>query len=400
MTTTENIPLFRDLPAVTTHVTALRHDLHQHPELGYEEQYTSRLISRELTRLGIQHQTGFAGGTGIVALIRGGNGEGPCVALRADIDALPIEEATGLPYASLTPGRMHACGHDGHTSVLLGAAALLQKASPTFRGSVKLIFQPAEEGGCGAERMCNEGVLANPKVDAIFGLHGWPGLKVGLVATKPGPLLASVDGFVIKIVGRGCHAAAPQDGIDPILCGAALVQAFQSVVSRETDPLDAAVLTIAQFQAGSNFNVIPETAELNGTIRALTAERRTAIMESMERISQGIAAAHRCRCDIRYYGTTPCTHNTPNLAEFVRQTAQEVLGKTAAIPFGKPAMWGEDFAFYLQHVPGCFYVLGVQPPDRDSYPMLHNPAFDFTDAAIPHGVRMMTELALRYLARA
>lgn len=396
------------------HAVALRHELHEHPELGYQEKYTAGVICRELTRLGVEFKTGYAGGTGVVGLIRGelpaeAGGMGgvtrtdaspppeKCVALRADMDALPVDELTRLPYASQTKGYMHACGHDGHMAVLLGTAAVLKQAAGKFRGTVKLLFQPAEEGGCGASRMVQDGVLENPRVDAIFGLHGWPGLKVGMVSTKPGPLLASVDGVTIRITGRGSHAAAPQMGIDPVLCGAALVQALQQIVARETEPGEAAVVTIAQFHAGAGFNVIPETAELNGTIRALTPERRAAMIRAIERITLGVAAAHGCTAAVTYDGATPSTTNTPALADFVKQVAQQVLGEDRFVPTLKLAMWGEDFAFYLQAVPGCFFVLGVQPEERISHPMLHNPYFDFTDAAIPVGIRMFSALALDFL---
>jgi amidohydrolase len=391
--------VFAGLDAVAAHAIELRHDFHRHPELGYQETRTSGMIAAELDRLGIQHTRGWAGGTGIVATIPGASPAARCVALRADIDALPVAEETGAPYASTTPGAMHACGHDGHMAVLLGAAALLKHQAAAFQGTVKLIFQPAEEGGLGAKRMCEEGALDAPKVDAIFGLHGWPGLKVGMVATRPGPLLASVDGFRIVITGKGGHAAAPQDCIDPIVCAAACVTALQSIISREVDPNDAAVVTISQIAGGSTFNVIPDKVELNGTIRALSDARHRALLDSIERISRGVAAAHRCQIAIDYYGTTPVTANTPELADFFRETAIGALGDRGFVWAPKPAMWGEDFAFYLQHVPGCFFVLGVQPMDRDAYPMLHNPRYDFTDAAVPVGIRMMVELALRYLAR-
>jgi amidohydrolase len=398
MTDLANPPAAALFPSVVSHVTAIRHDLHQHPELGYEEFYTSALVSKELTRLGIEHKTGLAGGTGILATIRG-NADGPCVALRADMDALPVEEATNLPYASTHAGRMHACGHDGHTSILLGAAAILKNLAPSLKGTIKLIFQPAEEGGRGAQRMCNDGVLANPKVDAVFGLHGWPGLKVGTVASRPGPLLASVDGFRITLRGKGTHAAAPQEGVDPIVAGSALVQALQTIVSRENDANDAVVVTIGQFNAGAAFNVIPPTATLAGTLRALTPPVRDRAIEAIQRIARGIAATYRCQCDIAFSDSTPATTNHPEMTEFVRQTAQATLGQDSYVTAPKPAMWGEDFSFYLNEVPGCFYVLGVQPHDRDSYPMLHNPAYDFTDAALPVGIRMMVALATTFLSR-
>ena len=392
--------VFAGLEDIAARAVTIRHDLHQHPELGYQEKYISAAVCKELKRLWIEHKAGFAGGTGVVGMIRGTEGgEGKCVALRADMDALPVMEATGLAYASKTPGMMHACGHDGHTAVLLGAAACLQAARGQFKGTVKLLFQPAEDGGCGADRMCEDGVLENPKVEGIFGLHGCPGMKVGMVATREGPLLAAVDGFTITVMGKGGHAAAPHDAVDPIVCASAIVQALQTIVSREAEATDASVLTVSQFHAGTTFNVIPDTAELNGTLRTLTQGRRDAAMASLERVARGVGEAYRCTVSFKYFWTTPCTNNARGLAEFVRDTARAVLGEKQFAWVPKPAMWGEDFAFYLQRVPGCFFVLGVQPADRESYPMLHTPGYDFTDAALPVGIRMMAGLALRFLER-
>ena len=301
MTVASAPELFADLEAVTARAVELRHALHRQPELAYEEKLTGAAVCRELDQLGIPYQKGLAGGTGVVGLIdRGGD---KCVALRADMDALPIVEETGLPYASERPGVMHACGHDGHMAILLAAAAILQKAD--FVGKVKLVFQPAEEGGCGAQKMVEDGVLEKPQVGAIFGLHGWPGLKVGTVATKPGALLASVDGFTIRVTGRGGHAAAPHDSIDPIVCASAMVQGLQSVVSREGDPTDACVVTVSQIHAGTAFNVIPDAVVMQGTLRALTRKRREAALASIKRISKGIAAAHRCEVELELFGMTP-----------------------------------------------------------------------------------------------
>ncbi len=388
--------VFANLEGVADHAVELRHELHRHPELGYQETFTSSLICRELDALGIPYTRGWAGGTGIVALIPGAT-DGKCVALRADMDALPILEETGARYASTIPGVMHACGHDGHVAVLLGAAALLKEHARDLRGTVKLLFQPAEEGGLGAEKMCQDGALDKPRVDAIFGLHGWPGLKVGMVGTRAGPLLASVDGFRILVSGRGGHAASPQDCIDPLVCAAACVTALQTIISREVDPNDAAVVTVSQIAGGSAFNVIPDKVEMNGTIRALSETRHRALIASIERICRGVADAHRCSVAFEYYGTTPVTANTPALADFIAKTAAAALGEQAFVWAPRPAMWGEDFAFYLKRVPGCFFVLGVQPMEADTYPMLHNPRFDFTDAAVPVGIRMMVSAAMGFL---
>ncbi len=389
--------VFANLEAVAARAVEIRHDLHRHPEVGYEEVYTNAVVCKELTRLGIEFKSGYGRGTGVVAMIHGGKGSGPCVGLRADMDALPIEEETGAEYASTIPGKMHACGHDGHTAVLLGAAAILKENAHRFKGTVKLLFQPAEEGLLGAEQMVREGVLQNPKVEAIFGLHGWPGLKVGMVATRKGAIAASADFFQITVTGKGGHAAAPHNSVDPVVCAAAMIQSLQTIVSREADPTDASVVTVSSMAAGSAFNVIPEHAELKGTIRALNKERRKAAISSLERICKGIAAAYRCEVSFGYSGATPPTVNDGAMADFVAQIATATVGERGYVWAPKPGMWGEDFSFYLEQVPGCFFLLGVQPHDRDSYPMLHNPKYDFTDAAVPVGIRMMTELALGYL---
>lgn len=383
------------LPQIAQTAVAIRHDLHQHPEIGYEEVYTSSVVKRELGRLNIPFTDKLAGGTGVVGLIKGGK-DGPCVALRADMDALPIEEQTGLPYRSLNPGKMHACGHDGHTSILIGTAAILKEFASELHGNVKLIFQPAEEGALGGQRMAQDGVLGKtggPPVQSIFGLHGWPGFKVGTAGTRAGPLLASVDGFNIRVGGIGTHAAAPHNGVDPIVAASAIVQALQTVVSRELDPLDSAVVTVAQFHAGSTFNVIPQVAELCGTVRALLPDRRKQVLAAVERITRTVAEAYRCSVAIEWFGTTPSTINTLAEAEYVQKTIAANLGQPNAVDVTRPAMWGEDFAFYLEQIPGCFYLLGLQPMDRNSYPMLHNPQFDFTDAAVAHGIRLMAQIA-------
>ncbi|MCL2646750.1 MAG: M20 family metallopeptidase [Phycisphaerales bacterium] len=398
--------LFANLDAIADRATEIRHDLHRHPEIGYEEVRTCGVICNELSKLGIEHTKGWGGGTGVVGLIRGKaqglqslglNRDTPCVALRADIDALPIVEESSVSYASAIPGKMHACGHDGHAAVLLGAAAVLQENTHRFGGIVKLIFQPAEEGLLGAEKMVQEGCLENPKVGAIFGLHGLPGLKVGAIATRPGAMCASIDGFTIVISGKGGHAAAPHETFDPVVCAAAMVQSMQTIVSREADPTDPCVVTVASIQTGSAFNVIPDKAELKGAIRALSQSRRAAAIASLQRIAKNVAEAHRCQVSFQFNGSTPYVHNNAEMAELVHQTAVAALGEQSFEWTPKPQMWSEDFSFYLEKVPGCFFIVGVCPHSCDHYPMLHNPKYDFTDLAVPVGIRMMTELAIRYL---
>ena len=381
--------------AINDHATQWRHQLHQIPELGYKEKLTSAAVAAILKKLGIRHKRGLAGGTGIVALVEG---TGPkCVALRADMDALPVTELTALPWQSRHSGMMHACGHDGHMAVALGAAAALQHIREHLPGKVKILFQPAEEGLNGAEKMCQDGVLEKPDVSAIFGLHGWPGLPVGTVGYRPGVFLAAVDSLTIDIHGKGTHAASPHYGADPIACGAALVQALAGLLASHIDPIDTVVLTIGTFNAGRAGNVVPESATLGGTLRTLTATTRKQAITLIEQTCRNVATTHHCRAVCRFTSATPTTVNALEQAEFFRNTASELLGPAKVIEFTQPFLWSEDFAYYLKRVPGCFFVLGVRPGNRREYPMLHNPLYDFPDAALATGIRLMSLLALSQL---
>ena len=380
-------------------VIDLRHRLHQIPEIGYQEFKTAELIRSELDRRKISHTDGVPNApTATIALI--GDPAKPCIALRADIDALPIIEATGLPYASTHPGFMHACGHDGHTSTLIGAATALKAIEKDLPVCVKLLWQPAEEGGGGAGRLVEAGVLdgriGGPKVRAIFGLHGWPALKVGLVATKPGPLLAATDNFVATFVGRGCHGAFPHFGRDPIVTAAEAVVNLQQFVSREMDPVDSAVITVGKFNAGSAVNVIPDRATIEGTARTLTAGSRQRIQAAVERRCRGIASANDCALEFEWTEGYPPTVNDPAMADYVAQIAKQTVGPDRYLPVANPSMGGEDFAYYLERVPGCFFLVGVEPNDRDGYPPLHNDHYDFTDDALAVGMRMFVELARNF----
>ena len=381
-------------------VAALRHRFHQIPEIGYEEFKTAAAIRVELDALGIPHVDGVPEApTATVAWIGDTSGTRPCVALRADIDALPIFENTGLPYASTHPGFMHACGHDGHTATLLGVAALLKSMEAELPVAVKFIWQPAEEGGGGAERLVEEGVLdgtLGPKVDAIFGLHGWPGLPVGVVATKPGALLAATDTFTATFVGRGCHGAYPHLGLDPIVAAAEAVLSLQQFVSRELDPADSAVITVGKFNAGTATNVIPDTATIEGTARTLTEPARKLIARGIERRCTGIAEANDCDVRFDWVEGYPPTVNDPAMADYVAKVARQALGNERFLPVARPSMGGEDFAYYLQKVAGCFFLVGVVPPGRDQYPPLHSDRYDFTDQALAVGMRMFVELVLNF----
>ncbi len=377
------------------HWVDLRHRLHQIPELAYEEFATAGLIRDELKRLGIDFIAGIPDApTATIAVV--GDESKPCIALRADIDALPITERTGREYASVTPGRMHACGHDGHSTILLATAATLRKIASKLDVCVKLIWQPAEEGGGGAFRLIEAGVLEGrlgPKVEAIFGLHGWPSLPAGTVATKAGALLAATDNFHVEFEGRGCHGAFPHLGRDPIVTAAEAVGSLQSVVSREIDPTEPAVVTVGMIQGGTAVNVIPDRATIRGTARSLSDGTRAMLRGAIERRCRGIAAAHDCEMRFEWIEGYPALHNDPAMAEFVMATAKKVLGASRGLPVARASMGGEDFAYYLQRAPGCFFMLGLGRPGECDPPPLHSDRFDFNDDAIATGVAMFTGLA-------
>jgi amidohydrolase len=375
-----------------------RHRLHQIPELGFEEFKTAEAIRAELKRLNIDRVADIADApTATIALI--GDTSKPCIALRADIDALPVKEQTGLAYASSHAGRMHACGHDGHMATLMGTAAILNSIADELPACVKFIWQPAEEGGGGAERLVSAGVLdgrIGPKVSAIFGLHGWPGLKVGTVATKPGALLAATDNFHATFIGKGCHGAYPHLGADPIVAACEAVLNVQLFVSRESDPTDSAVVTVGLINGGTAVNVIPDAANIEATVRTLTPQQRKIAREALERRCRGVALANKCELKFDWIEGYPATVNDPAMADYVADTARRVLGPDRFIPVAKASMGGEDFAYYLEKVPGCFFLVGVEPPERDGYPSLHSDRYDFTDGALAVGMRMFVELVRNF----
>jgi amidohydrolase len=381
------------------HAVDVRHRLHQIPELGYQEFKTAGLIRAELDGLGISHLDGVAGAPTATIAWLGDTGK-PCVALRADIDALPIAEQTGVPYASTHAGRMHACGHDGHTATLLGVASVLKPIAEELPVCVKLLWQPAEEGGAGAAKLVTAGVLdgrIGPKVSAIFGLHGWPGLKVGTIATKPGALLAATDNFATTFRGSGCHGAFPHMGRDPIVAACEAVMSLQAFVSREMDPTDSAVVTVGQFNAGTATNVIPDVAMIEGTARTITPHARQQIGPAIERRCAGVAAANGCTVDFEWFPGYPPTINDPAMADYVAKIAKQIFAAERYFPVPRPSMGGEDFAYYLEQVPGCFFLIGVEPPGHaGGYPPLHSDRYDFTDAAMAVGMRMFVELVRNF----
>ena len=374
----------------------LRHRLHQIPELGYEEFKTAAAVRAELDRLGIEYVAGVEGApTATIAWM--GDPSKPCIALRADIDALPIVEQTGLEYASTHEGRMHACGHDGHTATLVGVAAIIKRliAREPLNVCVKLMWQPAEEGGAGAEKLVAAGVLdgrIGPRVTAVFGLHGWPGLKVGTVATRAGALLAATDTWTAKFIGKGCHAAFPHVGRDPIVAACEAVLNLQQFVSREVNPVEPAVITVGMFNAGTAENIIPDHATIAGTARTLTPPLRAKIRESIERRCRGVALAAGCELEFDWCDGYPPTINDPAMTDYVAKVAKETLGPDRFYLAPFPSMGGEDFAYYLEKTPGCFFLVGVEPLEGNGHPSLHSDRYDFTDAAMGVGMRMFVGL--------
>ncbi len=383
----------------------LRHDLHRHPELGYAEHRTNEVIQRELSASGIDIKPGMARGTGVLGHL-GSKGSSPestnqrAIALRADIDALPILERTGKPYASTTEGVMHACGHDGHTTILLGAARVLSKLKARAN-PVTFIFQPAEEGGAGGEAMCDDGALLGDgggglgtPVGKIFGLHGWPSMTFGHIGTRPGPLLASTDDFVVTIHGTEGHAAFPHLCEDPILASGHVLTAIQSIASRNASPTEAVVCTVGAIQGGSANNVIPASVRMEGTIRTLSDETRSQAKERFFELVERTSEAHGCRAEIDWHEGYPVTRNDPALCEHVLAVARNAIGGGRVELVPDAVMGGEDFSYYGLHVPACFYLLGLKAEGAGEVPQLHQATFDFNDDAIALGIEMMCRLAL------
>ncbi len=376
-------------PDLLAEAVAWRRDLHAHPELGFAEVRTSAMIARLLAGWGLRVTTGL-GRTGVVGAL--GDGSGPALALRADIDALPIVEETGLPYASTAPGRMHACGHDGHTAVLL-LAARLAAAAWRGRGTVHFVFQPAEENEGGGRAMVEDGLFDRAPADAVYALHNWPDLAVGEICAAPGPMMAAFAVFDVTLRGRGGHAAMPHKAAGVVSAAAALAAALHELPARRIDPLDPAVLTVTQIHCGSAYNVSPETAVLSGTARWFSAAAGDALERELRRTAQGLAAAQDCTAEIAYARRYPATINTaPEAARLLSAAAETGLAAVA----GAPSMASEDFAFLLAARPGAYAWLGARREGEN--PGLHAPRFDFNDALIPQGARLWTRLIARTLA--
>jgi amidohydrolase len=382
--------------ALTEQVVADRRHFHRHPELGFQEHETAEYVANRLRELGIETRTGVAG-TGVVGLIRGSQ-PGKTVLLRADMDALPLHEATGAEYASKHDGVHHACGHDGHTAILLAVGRLLQERRDALRGTVKLVFQPAEEGPGGAKPMIDAGVMRDPDVDACFGLHITTNQPLGTLVVQPGAIQASSDEFDLTVVGVGGHGAAPQQTVDAVAVGAAIVAELQRIVSREVDPLEAAVVTVGSFHAGTKHNIIARTAELHGTIRALTSETRSFLAKRITEIAAGVAEAARARCEVVIREGYPVVVNDERMAAFARSVA-EGLAPAERVITTRPIMGAEDMSYFLNAAPGCFIFLGARNEAKGFSAPHHSPLFDFDEDCLPLGVELLTSLALAYLER-
>ena len=377
-------------------LVALRHDFHQHPELCFQERRTSARVVEELERIGgLRLRTGLAE-TGVVAVLNSGR-PGPCVALRADMDALPLTEANDCAYRSRHEGRMHGCGHDGHLACLLGAARVLAACAGELPGKVKFIFQPAEEGGAGGQRMVEEGALDDPPVDAIFALHGWPETEFGHVLTGTGPVMAATGLFDLILTGKGTHAAYPHLGDDLVLAAAQITNALQALASRFNDPVEPVVVSVTSIHTGEAYNVLPDSAKLIGTVRALSTAGARRLEEQLRRTVEAMAAGFGIKAEVRFFGSYPATVNDARAAGLVGAVATEWLGAERVHADPPPTMGGEDFAYYAERVPAAFWRLGLRPPDAVDYPQLHHPEFDFRDDALPIGTEMHCRLAHRFL---
>jgi len=389
------MPVINRIAANADELTEWRRDIHAHPELGLNEHRTSELVAKKLESWGIEVTRGIAR-TGLVGTLRNG-GSGRAIGIRADMDALPMEEANDFDHRSKTPGVMHACGHDGHTTMLLGAAKYLAETR-NFDGTVHFIFQPAEESDGGGRMMVEEGLFDRFPCDMVFGAHNDTFLPVGTMTAVEGSVCAASDRFSIRITGRGGHAARPHKTIDPVVVGSHIVLALQSVVARRTDPLDSAVLSITQFHAGSAFNVIPEDALLTGTVRTLLPHVQDEIEQLMSQVAEATAAAHGARAEVSYHRGYPPVVNAADATERAALAAGKLLGETQVIRERPPGMGGEDFSYMAQVVPGCFVRIGQANGARGSTPV-HHPAYDFNDEILPIGASFWATLVEQELAR-
>lgn len=376
---------------------ATRRDLHEHPELAFEEVRTSSIVAGRLRSLGLEVQTGVAK-TGVVGLLRGGAGgpDAKTIAIRADMDALPIHELNEVEYRSTVDGKMHACGHDGHTAIALAVADLLSKRRADLKGNVQFIFQPAEEQIGGAEPMVKEGAVE--QVDGIIGLHLFSGYPLGKVGVRSGPVFASADKITLTVRGKGGHAASPHLAVDPIVVSAQIITALQTLVSRETSPFDPSVLTIAMLRAGTAFNIIPEMVEMSGTMRAFSPEQRAHLQRRITEVAGGIATAMGATCEVETCDGCPPCINDPAMTEIVRQAAVEAVG-TEAVDQSQQVMTtgSDDMSYFLDAVPGCYFIVGMQNEEKGvKYPH-HHPRFNIDEDMLPVATEVLTRAAIEFL---
>lgn len=387
-----------EIRALQLQLVEWRRQIHQKPELGFQEKITAEFISQKLQNWGIEHQVGIAQ-TGIVAIIKGEKStHGKVLAIRADMDALPIQELNEVPYCSQRDGIMHACGHDGHTAIALGTAYYLHQHRQELNGTVKIIFQPAEEGPGGAKPMIAAGVLNNPNVDAIIGLHLWNNLPLGTVGVRPGALMAAVELFRCTIFGKGGHGAIPHQTVDSLVVAAQIVSALQTIVSRNINPFDSAVVTVGELHAGTAVNVIADTAKMGGTVRYFNPDLAGFFKERIEKIIAGICQSHGANYDLDYIHLYPPVINDADIAALVRSVAQEVIEIPIGVFSECQTMGGEDMSFFLQEVPGCYFFLGSANAEKKlDYPH-HHPRFDFDETALPIGVEMFVRCVEKFFA--
>jgi amidohydrolase len=385
------MPIVNRVADLHAEIAAWRHDIHAHPELRYDVHRTAALVVEKLKSFGCDEVVPGIGQTGVVGVIRGRK-EGKVIGLRADMDALPLEEETNLPYKSTVPGKMHACGHDGHTAMLLGAAKYLAETR-NFAGTAVVIFQPAEEGGAGALAMIRDGLISRFAIQEVYGMHNYPGLPLGQFGIRSGAMMASADHITIDIEGKGGHAARPHLSIDTILVGAQIINQLQSIVARNVDPLEAAVVSVCMFQAGHTDNVIPQHAKLRGTARALTDHVRTTLQKRVPEIVEGTAELYGAKAEITYTNGYPVLVNHDRNTDFAASVAREIAGSNKVATNFPPVMGAEDFAFMLEERPGAFIFVG----NGDSAG-LHHPAYNFNDETIPVGTSYWVRLAETALA--
>ncbi|MBG6177806.1 hippurate hydrolase [Labrenzia sp. EL_208] len=381
------MPIVNRLADLADEITVWRRDFHENPEILYETVRTAEKVAELLESFGVDEVTTGVGKTGVVGVIKGRNGgTGRTVGLRADMDALPIEEATQKPYASKIPGKMHACGHDGHTAMLLGAAKYLSETR-NFDGTVVVIFQPAEEGGAGAKAMIDDGLMTRWPIDEVYGMHNYPGMPVGEFAIRKGPIMAATDEFRITITGKGGHAAKPHQTIDPVVVGSKMVSVLQTIASRNANPLDSVVVSVTVFNAGNAFNVIPQEALLRGTVRTLSPEMRDLAEERMNNIVRSIAEAFDARAELEFRRGYPVTANHDDQTDFAAEIAEGIAGDGKVNRNIEPMMGGEDFSYMLEERPGAFIFAG-----NGDTAGLHHPEYDFNDDLIPVGCSYWVKL--------